>query len=391
VDRRQERTADRPDVGFFLPSFGGGGVERVVLNLAGALARRGRRVDLVLMRAEGALLDQLPPGIRVVDLRAPTRHDALFATSLPALVAYLRRSAPGVLYSGMTTVNLIALWARRLARAPTAIVVSEHVPVSVNASTHPLKRVLPFLARLNYGGADAVVAVAEALADDLARTARLPRAGIDVVHNPVVTPGLLAGARSVPAHPWFAPGADVPVILGIGRLAPQKDFANLIEAFALVRRERPARLLILGEGPDRAALEASVRRLGLGDDVALPGFVPDPASYLGHAALFALSSTFEGFPTVLIEALACGCPVVSTACPTGPDEILMGGTYGRLVPVRDPQALAQATLATLAAPLPRADAMRRGAEFTVDAVVPRYEALFDRVLAARREAGVAVV
>jgi glycosyltransferase involved in cell wall biosynthesis len=368
------------DVAFLLPSFAGGGVERVVLNLAVALHAEGRRVELVLMRARGELLAQVPEGVAVVDLGAPYLGDALFVTALPALTAYLRRRAPRVLYAGMTTVNLIALWARRRAGAATRVVVSEHVPVSVNARTHPLKRVLPALIRRAYPAADAVVAVASALADDLAQVGGLPRERIDVVHNPVVTPALLEGARRRPDHPWF--DQDVPVVLGIGRLVAQKDFGTLLEAFAIVRRSRAARLLILGEGPDRPALEAAVERLGLADDVALPGFVPDPAAYLAHADLFVLSSRYEGLAVVLIEALACGCPVVSTDCRTGPDEILEGGAHGRLVPVGDAAALAAAMAATLDAPPPRAALVRRGADFSLEAIVPRYAALFDRVVAA---------
>jgi glycosyltransferase involved in cell wall biosynthesis len=281
-----------------------------------------------------------------------------------------------VVYTGMTTVNLLALWARRLARTDTRVVVSEHVPPSVNVGTHPLKRGLPALIRRFYPAADAVVAVATALADDLARVGRLPRARVEVIHNPVVTEALLERSRRRPDHPWFA--NDVPVVLGIGRLVAQKDFATLIDAFAAVRRARPARLLILGEGPDRAALEAKVAALGLTDDVAMPGFVPDPPAYLAHADVFALSSVYEGLPVVLIEALACGCPVVSTDCPTGTDEVLEGGRHGRLVPVGDAPALADAILATLQAPPDRAALARRGADFSLEAIVPRYEAVFGR-------------
>ncbi|MBA3889204.1 MAG: glycosyltransferase [Gemmatimonadaceae bacterium] len=373
------------DIAFFLPTLAGGGVERVVLNVICGFAARGHSIDLVLMRHEGELLEQVPAEIRIVDLRAPALGDALFITALPALTNYLRIRPPRVLFSAMTTVNLIALWARSLSRSPTKIVLSEHVPVSVNARTHPLKRVLPFLVRRNYAAADAIVAVSRALGDDLASVAELPRARIDTVYNPVVTPRLLRQSAERPDHPWFA--EDVPIVVGIGRLVPQKDFETLLEAFAIARRRRRLRLVILGEGPGRAALEASITRLGLADEVRLLGFVGNPASYLGHASLFVLSSVFEGLAMVLIEALACGCPVVSTACPTGPDEILEDGVYGRLVPMRDAPAMAEAIIATLDAPPSRATAERRGLDFSLEAIIPQYVALFERVAASGRKSG----
>lgn len=366
-----------PDVAFVLPRLASGGVERVVANLAASLHRRGRAVDLVLMRAEGSLLNQLDEGVRVVDLRMPVVNDAAFGLALPWLVRYLRRHRPAIVYTGMTTVNLTALAARRLARSRTRIVVSEHVPVSINATTHPLKRVLPRLIRLGYPHADAMVAVATALADDLAATCRLPRDRIEVLYNPVVTPRLQEDGRAAPPHPWLAD--DVPVVLGIGRLSPQKDFETLLEAFALLRARRPARLLVLGEGPERARLETAAERLGVSSDVDLHGFVEDPGAYLAHADVFALSSRYEGLALVVIEALACGCQVVSTDCRTGPREILEGGRFGRLVPVSDPAALAGAMAEALEAPLPVASLRGRASHFAIDTVTDRYLELFDRV------------
>ncbi len=382
-DARGEPTgATEPaDVAFLLPNLAGGGVERVVLNLSAALVAAGRSVEVVLLRAEGELLASLDKRVRVVELGVTVPSDALFVLGLPALTRYLRARPPRVLYSGMTSLNVMALWARRRSRAATAVVVSEHVPVSVNATTHPLKRLLPAIVRRAYPHADAIVAVATALADDLARVARIPRERIDVVYNPVVTPRLLTQAQQPPEHPWFAD--DAPIVLGIGRLTPQKDFVTLIEAFALLRARRQCRLLILGEGEQRAELEALVRQRGLEEHVALPGFVPNPASYLGHADAFALSSRYEGLAVVLIEALACGCPVVSTDCLSGPDEILESGRYGRLVPVADPRALADALDATLEAPLPAETLRERAAAFTVEAIAPRYTAIFDRVTVPR--------
>lgn len=370
-------TSTRPAVTFVLPRLSGGGIERVFLNLAGGLAASGLEVEVVLLRqGSGPALIEVPPGVRCVDLAAPVVGDATFMLAMPALTRYLANRRPSVLYSGITTINLVSLVARARASADTAVVISEHVPLSVNASTHPLKRVLPALARRWYPSADVIVAVSEALADDLAATARLPRSRVETVYNPVVTGSLLAAAASPPDHHWFAADApDAPVILGIGRLDEQKDFKTLLRAFAAVRSTRTARLVILGEGHQRSELLAEAARLGIGADVDLPGHVKRPAEYLGHADLFALSSAYEGFPTVLIEALACGCPVVSTDCPTGPREILEGGAHGRLVPVGDAPALAAAMEAELDTRRDREALERRGRLFTVEAAVERVRTL----------------
>jgi glycosyltransferase involved in cell wall biosynthesis len=199
---------------------------------------------------------------------------------------------------------------------------------------------------------------------------RLPRERVEVVYNPVITPAMLAQARQQPDHPWFGAGQP-PVILGVGRLTRQKDFPTLIRAFAEVRRRRPARLIILGEGEDRPELEALIGELGLADHVALPGFRDNAMAYLAGSALFVLSSAWEGLPTVLIEALAAGARVVSTDCPSGPREILQDGRLGVLVPVGDAPALARAMANALDGPASTVppDALT---PFTLDAAVDNY-------------------
>lgn len=354
----------RPDVTFLLPALSGGGVERVFANLAGGLAARGLAVDLLLLNDPQPRQVTVPDGVNAIDLRAPTRSDATFLLALPKLVRYLREARPRAIYAGITTINLLALWAKERAGVDTRVILSEHVPVSVNARTHPLKRPLPALVRRNYPRADAVVAVSQDLAADLRSSCALPSELVRVVYNPVVSPSLLAGAAAEPDHPWFD-GAG-PVLLGVGRLVEQKDFDTLLTAFAASRRD-DAKLIILGEGQDRPRLEATAASLGLAGRVALPGHVSKPAAYLGHADLFCLSSIYEGFPTVLIEALACGCPVVSTDCPTGPREILADGEFGELVPVRDAAALGAAIGRALSRSHDRDRLKRRGATFTVEA------------------------
>lgn len=355
-------------VALFLPSLFGGGAERMMVNLASGLAARDVPVDLLLIKADGPYLADVSERVRIIELRAPRVSQSIFE-----LVRYLRRERPVGLLSTLNHPNLAAITAKLVARVPTRVVVRQAntLSASTNGAPRLLPRVVRRLIRHAYRRADRIVAVSDGVATDLARVTGLPRERIEVIPNPVLTPELVEAAREEPTHPWFAAGGE-PVVLGVGRLKKQKDFPTLLRAFAQVRRQRPARLVILGEGPDRPMLEALARTLGLDEAVSLPGFVPSPFPHMARAAVFVLSSAWEGLPGALIQALACGTPVVATDCESGPREILEHGRYGRLVPVGDPSALSEAILATLAEPhratVP-AQALRR---FSQDVAVDRY-------------------
>lgn len=359
-------------IAFYLPSLHGGGAERVVVNLVEGITERGLPVDVVLAAAEGAFLDQLPPAVRLVDLRA-----SRVIRSLGPLAGYLRRERPRVLVSSLSHANLVALWAGRLARQATPVIVTVHNTMS--QSTAQQGRLAgglwPHMLRIFYPWATRVVAVSRGAADDLARTSGLPRDRVEVVYNPVITPAMMSLAAQTPDHPWFAPGRP-PVILGVGRLTRQKDFPTLMRAFAEVRRHLPARLIILGEGEERPALEALAAELGVAEEVALPGFRETAMAYMAGSALFVLSSAWEGLPTVLIEALAAGTRVVSTDCPSGPREILHDGRLGALVPVGDAAGLAGAMASALGRPKGSVplDALK---PFTRDAAVDHYLRLIE--------------
>lgn len=324
-------------VAIFLPGLYEGGAERVMLNLAKEISARGYAVDLVLARAEGAYMDQVPGSVRLIDLKA-----SRVITSTPTLIRYLRRERPAALLSSMFA-NLIALWARRLCGLPHRLVITEHNTLaSVILNKKDWRwQLYPRLAGWFYPWADVIVAVSAGVANDLTRAAGLSRKLIQVVYNPVITPDLQKKAAARLEHPWFGEGRP-PVILGIGRLTDQKAFDLLIHTFAQVRNNRPARLLILGEGEERPVLESLISRLGLEQDVRLMGFVQNPYPYLAQADLFVLPSRWEGLPTVLVEALYVGVPIVATDCPGGSREILKDGQYGKLVPVDSPILLTQA-------------------------------------------------
>jgi len=276
------------------------------------------------------------------------------------------------LLSTMQDINLVALWSRRLAGVSTRVVVSVHNTVSQESqnSTQLKRRFAPYLARWFYPWADAIVTVSQGAAEDLVGLG-LSSERIKVIYNPVVTPELFEKVNEPIDHPWFEPGSP-PVILGVGRLEKQKDFSTLIRAFAQVQRQRPARLMILGEGKERPYLEALVQELGLGENVSLPGFVSNPYAYMARATVFVLSSLFEGLPTVLIEALAVGTRVVSTNCESGPAEILANGQYGNLVAVGDVKGIAEAIISTLESPSDSEALRRRAAEFSLEKALTQY-------------------
>ncbi|MDD5206916.1 MAG: glycosyltransferase [Desulfobacterales bacterium] len=354
-------------VSIFLPNLRGGGAERAMLKLSGGIAGRGYAVDLVLARAEGIYLDEIPRSVRLVDL-----HASRTSTSIPALVQYLRRERPAALLSGLHA-NVIAICARRVAGIPTRVVVSERNALSLRVqhyAAHIRMRLTPWMIRWFYPRADFIVAVSKGVAQELSRITRLTNGRIRVIYNPIVTPELREKAQIRPDHPWFRVGQP-PVILAVGRLTVQKDFATLITAFSLVRKHRQARLLILGEGEERKALQALAEQLGVEKDVSLPGFVLDPYPYMSQASLFVLSSRWEGLPGVLIEAMFCGAPLVSTDCPSGPREILQDGRYGELVPVGDVNSLTLAMENALEGKIPH-PTEESWKPFALDTVVDQY-------------------
>lgn len=332
-----------------LISFSGeGGVERMVLNLVEGFAARGHRVDLLAIRADSAHLGTLPEGVTLVDLGV--RHSGL---AIVPLARYLRRVRPAALLAAKDRAIRAAVMARRLAGTKTRIVGRLGTNLSAalegRAGFSRWLRVAPM--RWIYPAVDAVVCVSEGVLEDTARLAGLTAAQLTVIRNPVVTPRLEIMAAQSVDHPWAHDDAQ-PLVLGAGRLTEQKDFDTLVRAFAIVRRARAARLVILGDGRLRGKLEARIAELGLGEAVALPGFTPNPYAWMARASLFVLSSAWEGSPNVLTEALALGTPSVATDCPSGPREVLDGGRVAPLVPVGDAEALAAAMLATLDDPPP---------------------------------------
>jgi glycosyltransferase involved in cell wall biosynthesis len=367
-----------PRLALFLESLAGGGAERVITTLLTAWAAEAERIDLVLARASGPLLGDLPAGLRVVDLGAPR-----MAIALPRLIGYLRRTRPATLMCSGNPANLVALTAAMLAGGHLPIVVRQSEIVSTVIRDRVRDRLIPPAMRLLYPRAARIVAISEGVAGDLISTLGLAPARITVIHNPIALHRVRELAAATAPHPWLD-GDAIPVVLAAGRLTTQKDFPTLLAAFAQLRRGRDMRLIVLGEGPLRTALRAQADRLGIGEDVDFPGYAANPYAYMARARLFVLSSLWEGFGNVLVEALACQCPVVSTDCPSGPREILADGRYGQLVPPGDADALAGAMGEALAAEPDRPALLARAAHFDAPAIARRYWGILDRGMSGKR-------
>lgn len=347
-------------VALFTGSLAGGGAERVFVTLANEMARQGLKVDLVLVKAEGPYLSHVDDSVRLVNLSVSR---TVFA--LPALVRYLRRSKPDALLSGLPVPNMIAVLAAALSRGNVKTVISEHSTISQSLGTNPKGSVLLTLMRLIYPHANERVAVSSGAASDLEKELGLARGSVRTIYNPVVSPDLCANASAEVDWPF-----EGPVILAAGRLDHAKDYPTLLRSFARLLAKRPATLVILGEGPLRTELTELADELGVSQHVIMPGFANNPYAWMRRADLFVMSSSREGFGNVLVEAMACGTPVISTDCPHGPSEILEGGKWGGLVRVGDDAALSEMMEEGLAGKIPPAP--DRAAQFSVASSLSKY-------------------
>lgn len=355
---------------FFVGTMEGGGAERVMLNLANHFADDGYQVDLVLAQRIGPLLQDVSEKVTIIDLKVNRAWNYI-----GPLVRYFYQARPDAMLVATTILNILAITSKALAFSRTRLVVSEHIDIISYAASGGLQRAkwVKMAIRLFYPWANSIVAVSNGAADGLAKFSGIKRQRISTIYNGVVDKQKLEMAKEYPQHAWFK-NKKLPVLVAVGRLEAQKDYPNLLKAFSLVLKEVDARLLVLGEGVLRKSLEQLVDELNIGEQVSLPGFVDNPFSYLAHADIFVLSSKFEGLPTVLIEALACGSAIVSTDCPSGPDEILEHGKYGFLVPTSDHEQLAQAIIKTLKgeAKISREDRQTKGLSFSVKVAVENY-------------------
>lgn len=379
---------DHGRLAFYLPNLHTGGAEQVTVSIVNGLAARGHDVELLVSRREGNLESRVSPAVAVTTLSRFHVPMLGIAAHVPAMAQYLRREEPAAVFPQMTHSSVVCLAAARLVETDTLVFPTNHCAYG-RASDGSLKsRTLGRLSRYLLPTADHVIGVSQGVADSIVEELALSPADVSVLHNPVDSEAIYREGDD-PVDQLWLDDDEHPVMLSVGRLEPQKDHETWLRGFARVHETRPeTRAIIAGKGSEQERIRALAEELGLSEVVSLPGYVDNQYAFMRRADVFALSSRYEGLPTVLIEALACGCPVVSTDCPSGPDEILDGGTYGPLVDVGDADGLAEAVLATLTHP-PDARTLRaRAADFDPDVVLDKYERFLGAHLPGRSPAPV---
>jgi glycosyltransferase involved in cell wall biosynthesis len=392
-------------ISFLLDNLTGGGAEKVILNLASGFTKLGHPVDILVCKMEGVLCNSIPAGVNLVPLKASSPNLGFLCAIradpagfraiagmfpkrkpfgfIPSIAAHLKANRPAVLVSALPKSNINAVLAKYYSGVSTRVVVGAHINMSTqdaecySSGKSKLRYMRPLMQRC-YRRADAVVAVSKGVAEDIAKYLSLDQDNVTTIYNPIDTKQIEALSYESLNHPWFDAGT-VPLILGMGRFVAQKDFPFLLRAFAKLREKRQARLVLLGGDESSAEqrehkqeLSRLAIQLGVQEDFDMPGFKVNPYPFLRKASVFVLSSRYEGFGNVLVEALLCGCPVVSTNCPSGPAEILADGKYGMLVPVGDGSRLADAICGTLDNPQDKAVLRARGEEYSIENAVERY-------------------
>ena len=362
-------------IGILISFSGQGGVERMVTNLARGFLAQGFAVDMLLIKAKGEHLANIPRQVNVIKLKA--QHNI---TCLPEITAYLKHTPPQALLVAKHRAIRMAVIARYLAGSRVRLVgrLGTTVSGALSGQSWLRKALWHWDMRFFYRWVDKLIAVSDGVRDDVLTITGLAPERVVVANNPVVVPEIMDKAQQPPPHQWLV-NKEFPVIVAAGRFTRQKDFATLLDALAIVNQTRSCRLIILGEGKLRADLESQVERLGLQQQVAMPGFTDNPYAYMARSDLFVLSSRWEGSPNVLKEALSLGIPVVATDCPSGPRQILRDGKFGPLVAMGDAPALAQAVVQVLDAPLPAQTLRQAVQDYTLEASSAAYLKILNMV------------
>lgn len=371
-------------VAILLPSLLIGGAEKSLIELSNGLAQRGWNIHLVVMSTEGPLIGQIDPKVRLVDLGCSSYRD-----TVRALARYYKQDRPAAILTSMYATGLAAIAAKIISAHKPRVVVGGHSSIVEAHRGNPKDRLLLHpLCKVMFPLADGIIAVSRGLALELERFIRIPRHRIRTIYNPVVTANLATLAKEQLFHPWLdgSRKAVSPTLVSVGRLVEHKGYDVLLHALVEVRRHIDCRLIIVGGGPLELELKALAQRLELADWVDFVGWQDNPFKYVARADLFVLSSRYEGLANVVIEALACGCPVVATDCNYGPDEILESGKYGGLAATENPDDLASKILVELGkerdAGGRRAARKSRSLDFTVAAAVEQYSRVLTEICGA---------
>lgn len=363
-------------IGLLLPTLGAGGAERVMLNIANGFVEQGYEVDLILLAKQGEYLQQIPPHVRVVSFFNNSNFLAMKSLLVGGFkyLRYLRNNNPVAVISTLSRTNVFSLFFGLLGRKKSKLIVREATTLN-NTDSLILKLLIKWFYPLAYK----IVCVSQGVKEDLLSIG-VPGNKLVVINNPIDYDKIVQQANMKSRHPWIE-NKNEPIIVAAGRLTRAKGFDVLIQAFSIVRQKFPAKLIILGEGELRGQLLDICSSLKIQEFVDLPGYVENPYSFLKAADVFVLSSRWEGFVNVLVEAMAVGTSVVATDCHSSPSEILKGGQIGRLVAENNSQLLAQAILDTLKTPQDTASLVSRAREFTVSSICEKYTALLPELTA----------
>jgi glycosyltransferase involved in cell wall biosynthesis len=314
-------TTTKKHIAFYISSFRPGGGEKQMVEIANAFANRGHFVDLLVLKPVGQLQDAVDPNVRVVTLDA-----GRIIFSLPKLAAYLRKEKPETLLSVDEYTHTLALTARALTGVKTRIILRIGNMLSTLAENYQGKaKILPYITSWLFKKADAIIANSRGVADDVVTVTGIGKEKVIVIYNPKRRDEISQKASEPVSHPWFTQ-KFVPIILGVGRLRVQKNFPLLIRAFSKIIKEIPCRLVIIGAGREEKRLLDLIHTLGISEHVSLPGYSDNPYSYMEKADVFVLASLWEGLPNSLLEAMACGAPVIAADCSSGPREIVAPDT-----------------------------------------------------------------
>lgn len=361
------RVSKNKTIALFIPTLYGGGAEKAFVSLGIALSNRGYNIDFLVRNNQNPIKKEFSKKIQIVDF-----NKKRMARTIIPLMVYLISTKPYALISALYLPNAIAIMASKFTGSKTKIITTIHSMDSLkdyskkSLANHVEKKVVLHFTNQ----AKCIVAVSKGAAEYSSRLFKIPIKNYYIIYNPLEIEEVTIKSNQIAEDEYFQ-NDKFPIIISIGRLNPVKDYETLLEAFQIVRSKIPAKMLILGEGTLRGKLEQNIAKYKLGKDVLLPGYINNPYPYLKQADVFVSSSLHESFGLVLIEAMAVGCPIVSTDCPGGVKEVLGDGKYGKLVPVGDPEAMANAILESLSEK-PKPVSSEWLNQFSLDIIVNKY-------------------
>ena len=360
-------------VAFLSYDFRIGGAEKTVVNLIPQFLNAGYAVDLILLQQSGAFLEKLDSRTNIISL-----NKAHVSNCIPAMTSVFRSEKPDVIISSQTHINIAAILAKKLSGSDARLILTEQNTISVNNQAKGGKEgLLVRIAAKLYPFADDIVVVSKGAAKDLVRTIHVNPVKVHTIYNPIDIQEISSACKLQPDEPWCE-NRTSPLLIAIGRLEPQKNFSFLLDVFDDVRKKQDCRLIILGEGTERPALEAKAAALGISDHLRMPGAKKNPYQYIAHSDIMLCTSLYEGFNIAVAESLACGTPVISVDCPYGPGEILDGGKFGILTPPGDKNALVHAVIQAIddRSVLPdKVTLIKRASVFSAEEIFKAYDAL----------------